>query len=159
MFPLDILAAATIKRSLALISGFTLLVKANNHTCAASLLRLQLDSCLRFFAAFIVDKPHEFAHNVLKGIPIREMNDLNGKKMTDRYLVNTLSKKYKWMPRVYESTSGFIHLSEKHLLSVFDGTKGENTLGLVIGADDKNVPTEIWIELTDAFLAAMDALF
>ena len=50
--------------------------------------------------------------------------------MTDRYLVNTLSKKYEWMPRVYESTSGFIHLSEKHLLSVFDGTKGENTLGL-----------------------------
>lgn len=159
MFPLDILAAATIKRSLALISGFTALVRANNYTCAASLLRLQLDSCLRFFAAFIVDKPHELAHNVLKGTPIRQMKDRNGKKMTDRYLVNTLSAKYEWMPRVYESTSGFIHLSEKHLFSVFDDGEGGRKVGLRIAADDENVPAELWIELADGFLAATDALF
>jgi hypothetical protein len=159
MFPLDILASATIKRSLALIKGFTTLVKIHNYSCAASLLRLQIDSCLRLFAAFIVDKPHDLASNVLKGKAIRNMKDRNGNRMTDRHLVNTLASKYEWLPRVYESTSGFIHLSEKHLFSVFDEVKGERTVGLRVGADDKNFPPELWIELADGFLAATEALF
>ena len=159
MFPLDILASATIKRSMALIQGFTSLVKMGNYTCAASLLRLQLDSCLRLFATFIVDKPHDLAHKVLKGKAIRDMKDRDGHRMTDRYLVNTLGAKYVWMPRIYESTSGFIHLSEKHLFSVFDEAEDERSVGLRIAADDENVPTELWVELADAFLAATDALF
>ena len=159
LFPLDILAAATIKRSMALINGFVALIKINNYTCAASLLRLQLDSCLRLFAAFIVDKPHEFADNVFKGKAIREMKDRKGKPMTDRYLVKTLASKYEWMPSVYEATSGFIHLSERHLLSIFEEAEGEHDIGLRIAADDENIPLEQWIELTDGFLVTTDALF
>lgn len=159
MFPLDILASATIKRSLALIKGFTTLVKLHNYSCAASLLRLQLDSCLRLFAAFIVDKPHDLASNVLKGESIRNMKDRNGNRMTDRHLVNSLASKYEWLPRVYESTSGFIHLSEKHLFSVFGDAKDERAVELRVGANDENFPPELWIELADGFLAATDALF
>jgi hypothetical protein len=44
MFTLDMLAAAAVKRSMALCSAFALLVRAQNYVCAASLLRLQLDS-------------------------------------------------------------------------------------------------------------------
>jgi hypothetical protein len=159
LFPLDILAAATIKRSMTLIKGFVALIKINNYTCAASLLRLQLDSCLRLFAAFIVDKPHELADNVFKGKPIREMKDRKGKLMTDKYLVKMLASKYEWMPSVYEATSGFIHLSERHLLSVFEEAEGEHDIGLRIAADDENIPLELWIELADGFLVATDALF
>ncbi len=119
MFSLDILASAAVKRSMSLCAGFSLLVRDKNYTCAASLLRLQLDSCLRFFAAFIVERPHDFAHAVLQGTPVRKIKDRTGQFMTDRYLVESLGKKYVWMPRVYDATSGFIHLSEKHIFTMF----------------------------------------
>jgi len=161
MFPVDILAAATIKRSLSLIQGFTILIKSSNYICAASLLRLQLDSCLRLFALFIVERPHDVATQVLKGIPIRDIKDRNGKRMTDRHLVDTLSGTYPWMGPVYDSTSGYIHLSRKHLLSIFEETQDheDGTMNLRIAADDDNVPVEAWIELTEAFIAATNALF
>ena len=84
LFALDLLAAATVKRSMSLCSGFALLVRSVNYTSAAAILRLQLDSCLRFYAAFIVEKPHEFATEVLRGTPIRKLKDKNGAVMTDR---------------------------------------------------------------------------
>lgn len=159
-FPLDILAAATIKRSLALIQGITSLVRASNYTCAASLLRLQLDSCLRLFAAFIVEKPHDLAHNILKGEPIRRMKDRDGNRMTDKYLVEILATKYDWLQKMYNETSGFIHLSEKHLHLIFDGvSEEEHTVGMRISADDENVPLESWIELVDGFEAVTNILF
>lgn len=159
MYPLDILAAATVKRSMALCSGFSSLVRAQNYVCAASLLRLQLDSCLRFFSAFIVDKPHQLAHEVLQGNPINKMRDINGKLMTDRYLVEMLGKKYEWMPRVYKATSGFIHLSDKHIFTVFTPSDEDGRVSLSVGARDNKIPVELWIELSAGFLAATDALF
>lgn len=160
LFPLDILAAATIKRSLALTQGIRSLIRASNYTCAASLIRLQLDSCLRLFAAFIVKKPHDLAHNVLKGEPIRRMEDRDGNRMTDRHLVETLASKYDWLPKMYNETSGFIHLSEKHLHLIFDGVvEEEHSVGMRISADDEHLPLESWIELVDGFEAVTNILF
>src|SRR5271166_6984000 len=68
LYPLDLLATAALNRSLAQCSGFRALIEARNYICAASILRLQIDTALRFFAAFLVDNPHEFAGSVLKGI-------------------------------------------------------------------------------------------
>ncbi|MBK9130520.1 MAG: hypothetical protein IPM20_02585 [Gammaproteobacteria bacterium] len=158
MFPLDMLASAAVKRSMSLCSGFASLMRDKNYTCAASLLRLQLDSCLRFFAAFIVENPHDFAYAVFKGTPIRKMKDRNGHLMTDRYLVDSLGKKYEWMPRVYDATSGFIHLSERHIFTAFQAKEGERNVGLTVGAKDDDIPIELWIELAHGFLAATDAL-
>ena len=159
MYPLDILACATVKRSMAQCSGFALLIRGQNYICAASLLRLQLDSFMRFFAAFIVEKPHDLAQEVLRGTPIRKLKDQNGKFMTDRHLVDTLGKKYEWMPRVYDATSGFIHLSDKHIFSVFQDWEGNGKLSLTVGATDEGIPDALWIELADGFLASTDALF
>lgn len=159
MYMLDILAAATVKRSMSLCSGFSSLVRAQNYTCAASLLRLQLDSCLRFFSAFIVDKPHQLAHEVLQGKPINKMKDKSGMLMTDRYLVETLGKKYVWIPRVYKATSGFIHLSDKHIYTVLTPSDENGHVSLNVGAKDDEIPVELWIELTAGFLASTDALF
>jgi len=36
--------------------------------------------------------------------------------MTDRFLVDEFSKEYKWIKSVYKNTSGYIHLSDKHML-------------------------------------------
>lgn len=55
--------------------------------------------------------------------------------MTGRCLVDTLGKKYEWMPRVYEATSGFIHLSERHILSIWPPYE-EGELQTIIGVTD-----------------------
>jgi hypothetical protein len=159
MFSLDLLASAVINRSLSLCSGFASLVRDENYLCAASLVRLQLDSCLRFFAAYIVDDPHDFAASVLKGIPIRKMKDRNGKPMTDRYLVEALSPKYPWMPSVYTATSGFIHLSERHIFSTIRDVQDDGKLPLFVGNGGADVPQSLWLEMADGFLAVTDAQF
>jgi hypothetical protein len=158
VFGLDLLAQAAFKRSMSLCAGFCCLIRSKNYLSAASLLRLQLDTCLRFFAAFIVENPHAFAQSILDGTPVRRLKDRNGKPMTDRYLVETLGEKYEWMPRVYEATSGFIHLSERHMFSIWKSAS-DGKLGTVIGSTDDHFDDELWIELADAFLACTDALF
>jgi hypothetical protein len=106
-----------------------------------------------------VDKPHELAHQVLKGNPINKMKDQAGKLMTDRYLVETLGKKYEWMPRVYKATSGFIHLSDKHIFTVLASGEEDGHITLNVGANDEKIPAELWIEMAAGFLATTDALF
>lgn len=159
MFALDLLACAAIKRSMALCEAFALLVLHHNYVSAISLVRLQLDSCLRFFAAFIVEDPHAFAESILHGMPVRKLKDRDGRLMTDKYLVDTLGTKYEWMPRVYEATSGFIHLSERHIFTVFGPSEHPRSVSLRVGPKDEEIPPFLWIEMADAFLAATDALF
>jgi hypothetical protein len=159
MFSLDLLALAVINRSLSLCVGFVSLVRAENYLCAASLVRLQLDSCLRFFAANLVDDPHAFSASVLKGIPVRKIKDRSGNPMTDRYLVEALSSKYPWMPGVYRATSGFIHLSERHIFSIIRDLQDDGKLSLFVGDGGEDVPQGLWLEMADGFLAATDAQF
>ncbi|MGI0491010.1 hypothetical protein ACN4EG_04290 [Alkalinema pantanalense CENA528] len=158
IFGVDLLAQAAFKRSMSLCAGFACLVKSKNYLSAATLVRLQLDTCLRFFAAFIVEHPHDFAQSILMGVPVRNLKDRSGQLMTDRYLVETLGKQYDWMPRVYTATSGFIHLSERHMFSVWQPS-AEGELMIVIGPTDDQLEDDLWIELADAFLACTDALF
>lgn len=158
IFGLDLLAIAALKRSMSLCSAFSLLVRNNNYLSSAALVRLQLDTCLRFFASFIVEEPHDFALQMLKGIPVRDMLDRTGKRMTDRYLVNLLGKEHDWMPRVYAETSGFIHLSEKHMLSVWGAGTGES-FPAIVGPADEHIADHFWIEMADGFIACTDALF
>lgn len=162
MFALDLLAAAATKRSMSLCAGFSTLVRAQNYASAASLLRLQLDSCLRFFAASIVENPHDFVIKVLEGKSIRKMKANDGSLMTDRYLVDRLGKEYEWMPSVYAATSGFIHLSERHFYMTVDTKKIDNQankISLFIGKNDQNIPDELWIEMATGFIACTDVLF
>src|SRR5699024_5901048 len=104
-------------RSIANGNALVHMLRTRNYISAATIIRLQLDSCLRFYAAFIVNDPHEFAHAVLCGTAVRNLKDAEGKKMTDRHLVEKLGCEYEWIPRVYDRASGFIPLSNKHIFS------------------------------------------
>jgi hypothetical protein len=159
LFAMDILASAVLNRSLSLCAGFGRLVREQNYLCAASLVRLRLDSCLRFFAGYLVEDCHTFATSVLKGIPVRKMNDRLGKNMTDRYLVDTLGKQYPWMPTVYEATSGFIHLSEKHIFSIVKTVEDRGKVSFTLSGSGESVPLPLWREMADGFLAATNAQF
>jgi GNAT superfamily N-acetyltransferase len=116
-FPMDLLAAATLNRSLCLIRGFADLMTSKNFVAAAPLIRMQIDNCLRFSAAWLVDNPHHFATEIIKGKQVRKMKDNKGKLMTDTYLLSVLTADYPWLTSVYENTSGYIHLSDKHFFN------------------------------------------
>ena len=115
MYPLDLLATAVMDRGLSLIFGYTSQIRVNNFTCAAPLIRMHLDNVLRFYAAYISADPHEFTMKVFEGVHIRNLKDKEGKKMTDKYLVDKLSSEHPWMKEVYEKTSGYVHLSNTHI--------------------------------------------
>ena len=113
---------------------------------------MHLDTALRFFAGFIVENPHEFATKILAGEHVGRMKDKNGEKMTDRYLVEQLAVEYPWITQVYEKTSGYIHMSDTHMFSAFDGVNSEDrSVGIKIGATDKELPDETYLEAIEAF--------
>ena len=51
-FPLDLLANASANRTMATSVGFRKMIEEKNFICAASLLRIQLDTALRFTHLF-----------------------------------------------------------------------------------------------------------
>lgn len=160
LFPLDFLAWAGANRSLGLIHGFRLLVTASNYVTASSLVRLQLDTALRFKAAWHVDDPHALATHVLAGGRLDKWKDPRGKQLSDRYLVARTRDEAPWLPRVYEETSGFIHLSRKHIFAALDGVSSEDrTIQLKVSpTDPESLTDELRQEGIDGFCAAV-ALF
>jgi len=157
IYGMDLLAFGALNRSKAHIGGFRTLIDAKNLICAGALLRLQLDTAMRFFAAFLVDKPHDFALAVLGGKRVRDLRDRDGKAMTDAYLARKLGEEFEWVPRVYERTSGYVHLSSSHLMSALSAKPGDaqsREFEVKVSAEDKPLPQWIYIEASDAFCAA-----
>lgn len=129
-------------------------MEAKNLICAGALLRLQLDTALRFYAAFSVERPHEFALAVLEGKRVRDLKDQRGNKLTDAYLVQELGREFAWVLRVYERTSGYVHLPSAHLLSSIgltdDAAAVAGSISIKISAEDEPLPEWIYVEAVDA---------
>lgn len=156
-YPLDLLAIGALNRSHALLTGFVSLIEAGNFVCAAPLVRLQLDNALRLFAAWLVDSPHEFAHKVLKGEQIRKLKDRDNQLMTDFYLTQKLNETHNWVSELYRRSSGFVHLSEKHIFSaISDVSKEDRTAKLQIGISSSAIPDMAYLGAIDAMKASTD---
>ena len=159
LYPFDLLACGAIKRSLALSSGFRSLIGAKNLTCAAALLRMQLDTSMRFFAGFTVDKPHDYALEIFKGTPVRKLKDKSGKLLTDRYIVSQLAKEYPWVEHLYEKTCEYVHLSGAHIhMTFYVPDKSNMRWEMTIGAEDVNVPEHVYPSATFEFRCSMGIL-
>ena len=160
MFPVDLLAIGAMKRTASNTEGFITLVNAKNMPAARSLLRVQLDTFIRFFSIWLVENPHDFAHDVIGGNHIRRIKDRNGKEMTDSYLVKQLTADYPWLPIVYDKLCGYVHFSEQHLFnSVQSVNDEERTLTFAIGKEDNQYPEQSWVEAVDCFTNSVHILF
>jgi hypothetical protein len=158
IFPADLFVIAAINRSMCLISGLKLLIENNNFLCAAPLVRMQIDNAARLYAGTLVEKPHKLVEDMIKGTPINKQKDRNGNLLTDSYLIKKLSELLPWITKVYKNTSGYIHLSEKHIINTYSsGEKGRFTLR--IAADTKLLPESLYSELIHAFIAISEKLF
>lgn len=103
------------RRALALSSGFRSMVGQCNSLCAMPMVRMQLDTAIRFYAGFFVVDHQQFCRDVLDGKQINKMKSDEKKQMQDKYLVERVAKSNPWMINVYEITSGYIHFSRHHI--------------------------------------------
>lgn len=156
-YAVDFLAIGAIKRIMSISGGIKLLINAFNMVCARSLLRLHIDTALRFFAVFIVKEPHEFVMKVVSGEQINKMRDRSGKTMTDSYLVSKLASEYSWLPTVYKNLSGYVHFSNQHLFSSVENMDDETgSVQYVIHEEDTKYPEFSWVEVIDCFNETTD---
>lgn len=147
-FPLDLLAYAALKRNLSTSGAIVLLVEEFNLVSARALLRVHIDTALRFAAAWFVDKPHDFASAVHGGARIDKMRDRQGKRLTDARLVELLAPGHTWLPAVYENLSGFVHFSRSHVAASIVSLNTETReVSFHFGKLDEHYPPFSWIEV------------
>lgn len=160
MFPLDFLAFAAVKRHASTTAACIAMVRSWNMVVARALLRMHIDTSLRFSAAWHVAKPHDFATSVLKGDRIDKMKDRTGARLTDARLVQLHKEKYPWLPAVYESLSGYVHFSGAHISDAVHsvGDEDDRTVEFLVSDQDLKFPEFSWIEVLECFREATSIL-
>ncbi|MCB9203325.1 MAG: hypothetical protein H6604_09845 [Flavobacteriales bacterium] len=134
LFTLDFVALSINNRAISLIKGYLTLAKADNYLTAVSLVRLQLDNALRFFASTLVENSSDFAEHFIDGKAIRDYTDIDGKKLTDNYLAKKLENYFSGIKEVYEKTCGYIHFSDRHFFPTITREKIKDlSMQVVIG--------------------------
>ena len=152
LHPLDFVVIGIVKRSLSIASAFNTLVNDWNMVCARALLRMQIDTVIRFSAFSISGDSHQMAVEVMQGNQINKMKDRDGHTMTDAYLVEKLSHELDWMTTVYQITSGYVHFSERHLFDPIASLEEDGRLvEFVINDKDEKFPESSWHETVSCF--------
>lgn len=151
----DFFVFGAIRRMLAQIAGFCQLIEAKNFPCAASILRMQIDTAMRINALTIVEDRESMCAAILKGEHLNTLRALDGKKLSDAYLCAKLTEKHSWVARVYEQTSDFIHLSGRHLYSSIESMDDDTrTVNFSISGVDPPRPESDYFEIVSTFFEA-----
>ncbi len=152
-YHMDIYTTGTVKRSLSLANAFVLLIRNHNFFVPSALLRLQMDNCLRYHATYLVADPDEFAEAILNGDRVDHYRDRKNKRMRDGYLVDSLSDQYPWVRLLYSEACRDIHLSDKHLLSIFSYSDPESFIShMEVSPFDRHIDSDVWNRLIDHFI-------
>lgn len=157
LFSTDLVALGVARRTYAVVEGFVTLLRQRNPLCCGALLRLQLDTAMRFYACWLVDKPEEVALALLDDRHLDKIKSREGKWLADAYLHEQLSKQYgDWVSRVYRNTSGFVHFTGRAMLDAstkHDADARSKTVSL-------QGPGRIWtepemVEMVSAFVESV----
>jgi hypothetical protein len=124
-----------------------------------ALLRMHIDTSLRFSAAWHVAEPHAFATAVLKGERIDKLKTRSGARLTDSYLVQLHKDKHPWLPVVYDHLSGYVHFSGAHIVDTISDLDGDDrTIQFLVSDQDLKFPEFSWIEVLECFREASSIL-
>lgn len=148
----DLFFCASLDRCLRLIDGVIPMLKERNLTCAGALLRLQMDNCLRTYAAFIAADREKVIDCIISGDPIKNEKDITGQKMTDGHLKDEISKIDDQFAQVYGQASGFIHLSSKAFYQTVAEIGDNCSISFHIGHALPEKRNEPLLECADAFV-------
>lgn len=150
LFGDDLFFCASLNRCINLIDGFWLLLNNRNLTCGA-ILRLQIDNCLRTYAAFIAADRNKVIECIINGKRIDKERDTQGHMMTDGYLKKKLGEMDSSIVVIYDNTSGYVHLSEKAFYeTVVNCDNGE--VEFQIGRELPEKRNSVLIEMLEAFI-------
>jgi hypothetical protein len=138
--PYDVFFAGALRRSYALTRGFFTLILSLNFSAAAPLIRLQLDNVLRTAASAWVKDPMDFFDGLIAGKSINKFISSDGKPMTDKYLCNRMATYEPWISSLYEETSAFIHLSDKHLHAALAPGMEPKEFKCILQDEESDVP-------------------
>lgn len=140
------------KRTLAQARGFRELISSKNFSCAAALLRMQIDTAMRINGLLLVDDMEATCQAVMSGQKFSKLKDKSGSTLRDFYLVGEICKKHPWIKEIYEQTSDFIHLSGRHFYSTIAATDDANRMAyLYVSSIDVPRPDEDYFEIADEF--------
>lgn len=151
LFKEDFFFCASADRSLNLIDGFEDMLRKRNLTCVGALLRLQMDNCMRSYAAFIAKDKEAVIDCIIDGNPINKQVSKDGTKMTDGYLKGELSKIDTRFADVYNQASGYIHLSAKAFYQTIVKVEN-NSIEWQVGIELPEKRNPVLIEAADAFI-------
>lgn len=147
----DLFFCASVDRCMRLIDGFIPMLQDRNLTCAGVLLRMQMDNCMRTYAAFIAEDRDAAVQCVIDGNPIKNLKDTNGKKMTDGHLKDEITKIDSVFSKVYDNASGYVHLSEKAFYQTVEKC-ADNKLEFQIGQPLPEKRNDPLLESADAYI-------
>ncbi|MFR9542575.1 MAG: hypothetical protein SNH27_11025 [Rikenellaceae bacterium] len=133
IYPSDLMVTAISNRSVNIINAYNTLVEANNYIGANSLIRIQLDSCLRFYALTIAP-PDDVASHIFAGKRLDKYKH-NNELFTDNYLATRLSEHFDDVLKLYKYQSSFIHFDEK-LMQIHAKNTGGRTIQVHVGSGD-----------------------
>lgn len=151
LFKEDFFFCASADRCLNLIDGFTDMLRKRNLTCVGALLRLQMDNCMRSYAAFIAKDKETVIDCIISGDSINKQLSKDGTKMTDGYLKRELSKVDTRFADVYNQASGYIHLSEKAFYQTVVKVE-DDSIEWQVGRELPEKRNPVLIEAVDAFI-------
>jgi hypothetical protein len=158
MYQLDFLVLGAAKRYVSTGAAFQQMISSWNMICARTLLRMHIDTTLRFSAAWLVPDPHKFASEILGGEQINRLKDTKGERLTDAYLVQVRSADMPWLPEVYRNLSGYVHFSGSHIFdSIAKLDENERIAHFQIAESDTKFPERSWLELIECFLETSTA--
>ncbi|APW60681.1 hypothetical protein [Paludisphaera borealis] len=115
----DSLVLAALIRSQSTVVGFLAMIEQRNKLCAQSMIRFQLDSAMRLIGCLIAAEPEELIEHILNGGKPSKFKDLSGQPLNDFRLHTRLSSEYPEASRIYEQTSGYVHLSVRHIAGIW----------------------------------------
>lgn len=147
----DFYFCASVDRCTHLTDGFISMLKERNLTCAGALMRMQMDNCMRTYAAFIAQNKDAVVDCIITGKQINKEKDCSGKKLSDGYLKGEISKIDPAFEQVYNQASGYVHLSEKAFYQTV--VKCENNIiEFQVGRELPDKRNHVLIEAADAFI-------
>ena len=147
----DLFFCAALDRSVQLSEGFIVLLQQRNLSCVGALLRLQMDNCMRTYAAFIAADKDAVIDCIFHGKKIRDQLDVDGQKMTDFNLKKRMAAFYASFPAVYDQASGYVHFSDMSFYQTVVSINN-NTIQWQIGQVLQERFNPLLLEAADAFI-------